>query len=123
MFGKMSDGIFESSGAMEEINECQLVEMNAYGVSYQLRCEICGNNQRISIAWPQIIQVAQMPRTRAFPVDPETRQPWVLEGGRLYPNIGCIGVSCRKPIKLTFTPDEAARLVQQGVSAGFIQSR
>jgi len=121
MFSDKDFGLFQGSGALDEIYECPVSAMTQYGVTYRVRCDQCGNQQDITIGWQQIADVAHAPQTNRLPVDPETRQPWAMANGRLHPNIGCINGSCRKPIYIAFTPDESARLVQQGISGGFIR--
>jgi hypothetical protein len=123
MLGEKGFGIFAGTNALEDLYECALHEMSPMGVTYRVRCDQCGNQQDITIGWQQIVDVAHIQRTNRLPVDPETRQPWILDKGRLYPNIGCIISSCRRPIHIAFTPDEAARVIQQGMSGGYIQSR
>lgn len=121
MFSDKGFGLFNGAGALEDIYECQLHEMSPYGATFRVRCDQCGNQQDITIGWQQLADCAHAPKTNRLPIDPETRQPWVMSNGRMHPNIGCINGSCRRPIFIAFTPDECLKLVQQGINGGYIR--
>lgn len=117
MFGTF--GIFDGTGATE-LFEVKSLPHSHEGASFEVTCDKCGRSQNITLEWAQIKDAAQSPQTQRLPVDPTTRLPWIYDQRerRMWPQIGCL--QCRNQVGPSITPEEAARILREGVSAGFI---
>lgn len=120
MFGNY--GIFDGSGA-EQHYEVKQLPLRHEGVPFEVNCDHCGRTQEILLEWSQISQAAAAPQTQQPPRDPVTNLPWMYDAQtkRMYPQIGC--VQCRNQVGPSVSPDEAVKLLQQGVSSGLIRPR
>ncbi len=102
-------GCLSGEGA-EEIQTVHTQPLSPQGVTYQVRCQHCGQPNKVHISWDEMIYVA-------FRLQPPG---WVYEASRgaLRPNIGC--ASCNVVILLLLTPDDGAKSVHAGEAAGYI---
>jgi hypothetical protein len=121
MFEAEGLGIFSGEGGAKQHYQAKQLPLTGEGVTNEVTCDNCGLSQQITIAWQQIAEAAASPRTNRLPVDPDNRQSWVLTNGKMYPLIGCI--SCRQPICLAMTPDEAIKLLLAGQQAGLVRMK
>lgn len=114
-------GIFDGEGAEEQF-DVKSLPPDQFGVHFRINCDRCGNTQINSIEWQQIADAAQVPQTGKFPFDPTTRLTWQYDGAsrRMWPQIGC--TRCHHILGPTITPDEAARLLREGINSGLVRS-
>jgi YD repeat-containing protein len=123
MLDERGFGVFGGEGGVTDLYEVKELPLTGEGITYQVTCDECGQVQRITIAWAQIAQAAAMMRGGGLPIDPDNRQPWVYNQGKIHPNIGCINGNCRRPISIGLTPDEAMKKLAAAQHAGLIQIR
>lgn len=102
-------GCLSGEGA-EDIHAVRTQPLSRSGVTYQVRCQHCGQPNQVQISWDEMIYVA-------FRLPPPS---WVYEPtrGALRPNVGC--QLCNVVILLLLTPDDGAKSVHAGEAAGYI---
>jgi hypothetical protein len=78
------------------------------GMSATLPCAVCGQPCKIDIGWQEFV----------YGMNGALPPGWVYnqEHGGMQPHVGCR--SCSRALGVVFTPDECARYVKAGVSAG-----
>ncbi len=123
MFGGF--GIFDGSGAEEHFAVKSLPHSHD-GAAFEVTCSTCGRTQNVIIEWQQIAHAAHSPHLppgQQLPRDPVTGLAWQYDPvqKRMWPQVGCI--QCRALVGPSITPDEAARILNEGITAGFVQAR
>jgi hypothetical protein len=86
------------------------------GFTFELNCQSCNRPCRVTVPWTELIVAS----VGVLPLDEDSRQPWIMQQGCMYPPVRCLG--CRNPLSVPITPDKAARFLRTGISMGAIQS-
>lgn len=116
--GAGNGGILESAGLRDY--DSIKTSVKPHGAVVRMNCRHCNRPRNVVLEWEEVMQVAGN-NQGGGPVLPDGWR-FSTNNNTAYVSIPCTGCGNPEGFSVHTTPEEAQKLVQQGINAGFINA-